>query len=325
MEQNSVGGTGVSLSSIGLGGAFLGGRIDQKESFRILDYALEKGITFLDTAESYADGMSERVIGNWMHQRGCRVKITVLTKFQRVAPGWGNREYIRNALEASLARLRTDYVDIYMMHVPDHTVPIDETLSTLTEEMEAGKFRSIGFSNCTALQLQEALDTSASGGYQRFAVLQPEYSLAMPPYAHDEVPPFFNLPGLYEIEDGVFPICQRENIATTTWAPLAGGFLSGQYARGAPTPEGSRATQDSLFVDRTLTERNFQILDKLYAKAGELGMSIYNLAMAWAMSHPAVTSTITGARRLEHINNALEAAEVQLDPGVRAEMAAWLR
>ena len=328
MKQNPVGNTEVSLSSIGLGGAWLGGQIDQKESFDILDYALEKGITYIDTAESYGDGVSERVIGNWMCQRGCRDKITVLTKFtqfQEDASGWGSRGYIRNALEASLARLRTDYVDIYMMHVPDHTVPIEETLSALTEEMKAGKVRSIGFSNCTALQLQEALTTSASGGYQRFEVLQPEYSLAMPPDAHGEQAPFLNLPGLYEVEDGVFPICQRENIATTTWSPLAGGFLTGQYARGAPIPEGSRATHYALFVDRTLTERNFQILDKLYAKADELGMSIYNLAMAWVMSHPAVTSTIAGARRLEHIDNALEAAEVKLDPSVRAEIAAWLR
>jgi aryl-alcohol dehydrogenase-like predicted oxidoreductase len=325
LEQNSVGSTGVSLSSIGLGGVFHGGLLDQKESFRILDYALGKGITYLDTAESYVDGMSERVIGNWMHQRGCRDKITVLTKFVRDDPGWGKREYIQNALEASLARLRTDYVDIYLMHFPDLTVPIEETLSTLTEEMESGKVRSIGLSNCTALQLQEALDTSASGGYQRFAVLQPEYSLAMPQYAYSEAPPFLNLPGLYEIEDGVFPICQREKIATTTWAPLAGGFLSGQYALGAPPPEGSRATQSSRFVDRTLTERNFQILDKLYAKAGELGMSIYNLAMAWAMTHPAVTSTIIGARRPEHIDNALEASEICLDPDLRAEMTSWSR
>ena len=301
-----------------------------------MDYGLEKGITYVDTSEFYGPDLSEQVIGNWMHQRGCRDKITLLTKFVRIDPGWGKRDYIRNALEASLARLRTDYVDIYLMHFPDLTVPIEETLCALTEAVESGRARCIGFSNFSARRLQEALDATASGGYQRFAVLQPEYNLAMSPYPYVEDPEYSNPPGLYEIEDGLFPICQRENIANTIFSPLAGGFLSGQYKRGAPHPEGSRATHEResplpfgwqwpLITDHTLTERNFQILDKLYAKADELGMSIYNLAMAWAMSHPAVTATITGARTLEQIDDAVEASEVRLDPDVRAEMTAWTR
>ena len=327
MEQRKVGRSEVSISSIGLGGAMFGARLDEQESFRILDYALEKGITYVDTAESYGVGMSERVIGNWMHQRGCRDKLTILTKFYVDHPRtWGNRDYIRKALDGSLYRLRTDYVDIYMMHFADLTVPIEETLSTLTEEVDAGRVRTIGFSNFYTHQLNEALAASASGGYQRFQVHQPEYSLVMNPWSFIRYPPNDSYPiGLYETEDQLYPICLKENIANTIYSPLGGGFLSGQYARGASIPEGSRASIQGRFVDRMMTERNFQILDKLQAKAKELGMSVYSLSMAWAMAHPAVTSTIVGARTPKHIDDALEASEIHLDPELRAEMTAWTR
>ena len=327
MEQRPVGDSGVSISSVGLGTAGFGSRLGEQESFRILDYALEKGITYLDTAELYGIGMSERVIGNWIHQRGCRDKITILTKFYVDSPRiWGNRDYIRKALDGSLYRLRTDHVDIYMMHFADIKVPIEETLSTLTEEIEAGRVRTIGFSNFYTHQLQEALEASASGGYQRFQVHQPEYSLVMNPWSFIRYPENDSYPiGLYETEDQLFPLSQKENIVNTIYSPLGGGFLSGQYTRGAPLPEGSRASLQGRFIDRMLTERNFQILDKLRAKAGELGMSTYSLAMAWAMTHPAVTSTIVGARIPEHIDSALEASEIRLDPALRAEMTAWTR
>ena len=328
MEQRPVGRSEVNISSIGLGGGMFGARLDEQESFRILDHALEKGITYVDTAELYGtEMMSERVIGNWAHQRGCRDKVSILSKFYVDAPRrWGNREYIRKALDGSLYRLRTDYIDIYMMHFPDLTVPIEETLSTLTEEIKAGRIRTIGFSNFYTHQLHEAMATSASGGYQRFEVQQPEYSLVMNPWSFIRYPENDSYPiGLYETEDQLFPICQRENIGNTIYSPLGGGFLTGQYARGTPPPEGSRASLQGRFVDRLLTERNFQILEKLRAKAGEVGMSVYNLAMAWAMSHPAVTSTIIGARRPEHIDNALEASEIRLDPDLRAEMTSWTR
>lgn len=328
MEQRQVGSTGVGLSSIGLGSDMFGVRLDERECFHILDYALEKGITYLDTAEWYGNGMSERIIGNWMRERRCRDRVAVLTKFfPPNATTWGNREYVRQALDASLSRLQSDYVDIYMMHFPDPNVPIEETLSTLSEEAEAGRVRALGCSNFSAEQLEEALEVSVTGGYQTFWVHQPEYNLVMPPYAAGvEDPDYVYHPvGLYELEDRIFPHCQRENIASTIYSPLGGGFLSGQYARGSPPPESSRAKGNQRYIDRRFTERNFQILDELQAKAGELGMSVYNLAMAWAMTHPAATSTITGARRLEHIDNALEASETRLTPGLRAEMTAWAR
>ena len=327
MEQRQVGSTGVGLSSIGLGSDMFGVRLDERECFRILDYALEKGITYVDTAEWYGGGMSEQFIGNWMRQRRCRDRVTVLTKFfPPNATTWGDREYIRQALDATLSRLQSDYVDVYMMHFPDPNVPIEETLATLSEEAEAGRVRALGCSNFNATQLEEAHAVSASGGYRHFEVHQPEYNLVMPPYPDAQAPDYVYHPvGLFELEDRIFPHCQRENIANTIYSPLGGGFLSGQYARGAPPPESSQAKGNQRYIDRRFTERNFQILDKLQAKAGELGTSVYNLAMAWVMTHPAATSTITGARRLEHIDNALEASETRLTPGLRAEMTAWTR
>ena len=327
MEQRPVGRSGLSISSVGLGTGMFGRQLDEQGSFPILDYALEKGITYIDTAELYGTGESERVIGNWMHQKGCRDKVTILTKFYvDNPPRWGHREYIRKALDGSLYRLRTDYIDIYMMHFADLKVPIEETLSTLTEEMEAGRIRTIGFSNFYTHQLQEALQVSASAGYQRFEVHQPEYSLVMNPRSFVRYPESDSYPiGLYETEDQLFPICLKENIANTIYSPLGGGFLSGQYAQGASLPEGSRGSLQGRFVDRMLTERNFQILEKLRAKASELGMSVYSLAMAWAMTQPAATSTIIGARIPKHIDNALEASEIHLDAELRAEITAWTR
>lgn len=327
LEQRPVGNTGVSISSIGLGSDMFGGRLDEREAFRILDYALEQGITYLDTAEWYGNGMSERIIGNWMRQRKCRDRITVLTKFfPPNATTWGDRAYIRQALDASLSRLQSDYVDIYMMHFVDPNVPIEETLSTLSEEVQAGRVRAPACSNFGADQLRQAMEACASGGYQLFAAHQPEYNLVMPPYAEVDKPDYIYHPvGLYELEDRIFPFCQRQNIASTVYSPLAGGFLTGQYTRGALPPEGSRAMGNPTYANRRFRERNFQILDNLQAKAGELGVSVIGLAMAWAMAHPAVTSTITGARTLKHIDNAVEASEIRLDPDLRAEMTAWTR
>ena len=327
MEQRPVGSTGVNISSVGLGTDMFGGRLDGREAFRILDYALDKGITYLDTAEWYGNGMSERIIGNWMRQRKCRDQVTVLTKFfPPNATTWGDRAYIRQALDASLSRLQSDYVDIYMMHFPDPNVPIEETLSTLSEEVEAGRVRAPACSNFDANQLQQAMEASASGGYQPFAAHQPEYNLVMPPYAEvDETDYVYHPVGLYELEDRIFPLCQRENIASAIYSPLGGGFLTGQYSRGAPPPEGSRAVGNNTYTNRRFRERNFQILGKLQAKADELGASVIGLAMAWSMTHQAVTSAITGARTLGHVDNAVEASEMSINPDLRAEMTAWTR
>ena len=326
MEQKPLGRTGRAISAIGLGCVTFGSEIDEQASYRVMDYALEKGITFFDTAEEYGGGQrrmrrkqvfgiddarevsdeissSERITGDWMRTRGCRDQITLCTK---ISTG-GSPENIARALSASLERLRTDHLDIYKMHSPDTTTPIAETLSALTAEVEAGRVRAIGGSNYSAVQLQEALDASASAGYRRFEVLQPAYSLARP-----------------EAEEELFPLCRAEAIAVITYSPLAAGFLSGKYTPDrSEIPHGTRLHISPGHADMYFTDRNFRIADRLRAKAVELGVPMVRLAMAWAMTHTDVTSVLIGARTTDHIDNALQAYREGLDPELRAEMSAW--
>ena len=326
MDQKPLGGSGRSFSAIGLGCVTFGREIDEESSRRVLDYALEKGITFLDTAEAYGGGQSrrgrtealgiederevsdemnssERIIGDWMHDRGCRDKITLCTK---VSTGAGP-ENIKKALAASLERLRTDHVEIYKIHSPDTSVPISESLSGLTDEVNAGRIGVIGGSNYSADQLKEALDASASGGYARFEIMEPPYSLASP-----------------DAEKDIFPLCDEEGIAVSPYSPLAAGFLAGKYTPDrSQMPKGTRFHIAPGHADIYFTERNFRVVARLKAKADELGVPMVRLAMAWAMTHPAVTSVLVGARNIRHIDNAVQAYEQGLDPELRKEMTAW--
>ena len=326
LDQRPLGRTGRSISAIGLGCVTFGREIDEESSLHILDYALEKGITFLDTAEAYGGGQSrayrkntlgvddtrevtgelsssERIMGRWMRERGTRKAVTICSK---VSTG-GKPENIARALGASLERLGVDYVDVYKMHSPDPKTPIDETLDALNREVKAGRVRAIGGSNYSAAQLQESLDCSAKRGYARFEIIQPPYSLALP-----------------EAQDDQFPICHREQIAVTPYSPLGAGFLSGKY-----TPDKTRLGTGTRFdivpahADIYFSERNFRIVEQLRAKAAALGVPMVQLGLAWAMSHPDVTAALVGARTEAHINNALAAFEMRLDPKLRAEMSAW--
>ena len=324
VEQRPLGRTGRTISGIGLGCVTFGAEIDEEASYRVMDYALEQGITFFDTAESYGGGQrrrlrkevfgiddvrevsdeyysSERIVGTWMHDRGCRDEITLCTK---VSTG-GSPENIAKALSASLERLRTDRVDIYKMHSPDTSTPIEETLSALDAEVEAGRVGVMGGSNYSASQLREALDASASAGYHRFEVQQPAYSLVRA-----------------EAGEDLFALCREESIAVTPYSPLAAGFLSGKYTPDRTTmPRGTRLHMSPGHADMYLTDRNFRIVDRLRAKAEELGTPMVRLAMAWAMTHADVTSTLIGTT--DHIDNALRAYTDGLDPELRAEMSAW--
>jgi len=314
------------ISAIGLGCVTFGREIDEETSYCVMDYAVEKGIILFDTAEAYGGGQarlgrkrtlgvddvrevagetssSERIIGTWMRLRDCRADITLCTK---VSTG-GSAENIAKALEASLQRLGTDHVDIYLMHLPDPDTPITETLEGLAAEVKAGRIGVIGCSNYSAAQLQEALDASAARNYPRFEVVQPLYNLALP-----------------EAEMELFPLCRRECIAVTSYSPLGAGFLTGKY-----TPDRSRIAPRTRFyivpghIDIYFNDRSFRIVDRLRAKAAELDMPMVKLAMAWAMTHPDVTSVLVGARTTQHIDNALEAYEMGLDPDLRAEMSTW--
>ena len=326
MEQKPIGSSGVTITPIGLGGGNWGREVDEETSWRAMDYALEKGITFFDTGELYGGreswlgrqrsrgtddqreatleaNSSEKIIGRWMRDRGCRDQLTISTK---LGTG-GSAENVKKALTRSLERLGTDYVDILKVHFYDAKTPVAETVQAMSEEVDAGRARVIGFSNHTAAQLQETLDASKARGVRGYEIAQIPYNLLK-----------------REVEPEMFPLCQREGIAISSYSPIGAGFLTGKY-----TPDFSQIPFNSRFsitpghADEYLTEDNFRVLDLLREKSAEVGISIIRLAMAWAMTHPAVTAVLIGARTPEHIDNALAAHETGMDPGMRAEMASW--
>lgn len=314
IEQRPLGASDYRISTIGLGTVNVG-FIDEEASYRLMDHAFERGITFFDTAEEYAAGRSERIIGNWLRRTGCREHITLCTKVLQGA------ENIHAALEASLDRLGTDCVDIYLMHEFVPSPPLDEILDALTKEAQAGRVRTIGCSNYTPAQLEQALQISRSRGYHRYEVLQPEYNLVMAPAGVDSMYPV----GLSEMEDQLFPLAERERIAVTTYSPLGGGFLTGKYTRERPLLPNALFAEWGPAAEHFLTERNFKFLELLQSRAQTLGIPIVRLALAWTMTHPSVTSVLIGPRTTEQIDDAIAAYEMGLDPELRAEMSAWAR
>ena len=326
MEQKPLGRSGRTISAIGLGCVTFGREIDEETSRRVLDYAVEKGITFLDTAEAYGGGQSrqgrrdsmgvdderevsgemsssERIIGDWVSDRGCRNEVTLCTKVSTGA----SPENIGRAVSDSLERLRTDHVDVYKVHNPDESVPIAETLAALNDEVEAGRVQIIGGSNYSAEQIQEALEASDAAGHARFQIMQPPYSLGLP-----------------DPERDIFPLCTREGIAVTPYSPLAAGFLAGKYTPDrSQFPKGTRYDISPGHADVYFNDRNFRIVESLRAKAAELDVPMVRLAMSWAMTNPDVTAVLVGARTTSHVDNAIESYERGLDPELRAEMSAW--
>lgn len=327
MEHRKLGRTDTSLSFIGLGCVTFGREIDEGASIAILDYAVEKGLNWLDTAEAYGGGnartyrrdvlkvddvretsdvmgSSEIIIGKWMKARGCRDDVVICSKVSS-----GNRpENITRALQVSLERLQVDSVDIYELHSPDETVPIDESLAVLDEAVAAGSIKTVGCSNFNAAQLREALDASARHGYARFEVVQPPYNLADP-----------------GAQDELFPLCRREEVGVTSYSPLAAGFLAGKYTPDRNAfPKGSRFDVIPGHADIYFNDRNFRNVERLRALADSRGIPMVRLAMAWTMGHPDITSVIVGARHAGHLDNALDALALRTDTGLRDEMSSWL-
>ncbi|MDE2717478.1 MAG: aldo/keto reductase [Chloroflexota bacterium] len=325
MKPRKLGRSDVTVTPLGLGTGNWGREIDEDASWRVMDYAVEHGITFFDSGEVYGGGQShagrkrmygtddvretttemsssERIIGSWMRARGCRDEITLCTKV-----GTGNDpENIGVALAGSLDRLGVDNVDMYKLHNPDDT-PIAETLAAMTEEVAAGRTRAIGCSNFSAEQLSEALDASAANGLSRFDVIQPPYSLALP-----------------DADEDIFPICEREQIAVTSYSPLGAGFLTGKYTPDrSQFPKGSRYHIVPAHADIYFSDRNFQVIGLLREQAERSGTSMVRLALAWAMRHPTVTSILVGARNSEQVDNALAALDIALDDDLWTTMRNW--
>jgi aryl-alcohol dehydrogenase-like predicted oxidoreductase len=283
------------------GSVAMSGRVpgcDEKESLAILDAFLEQGGNFVDTADGYADGRSEAILGNGL--KGRRDDVVLATKvFFPTKPGPNHkglsRKHILEAVESSLRRLQTDYIDLYQVHCYDSHAPLEETLSALHRLVQQGKVRYIGCSNFAAWQLAKALGISTACGMARFDCLQPQYSLVC-----------------RSAERELLPLCREEGVGVIAWSPLAGGFLTGKYRRGEKPPPVSRlADSDSTtrpFTERFLTERNFQILDATQTIAKRLGKSPPQVALAWLLAVPGMTAVIIGARNMEQFQDNMGAS-----------------
>jgi aryl-alcohol dehydrogenase-like predicted oxidoreductase len=306
MKYQKLGQTDVHVSSLILGSVQFGWTADEPTSFAIMDAFTEAGGNTLDTADIYATwgdnshgGVAEEIIGRWMRERNNRQNVIVATKGRgRMWDGPDgeglSRAHLTRAIDDSLRRLQTDYIDLYQTHWDDAETPIEETLETLDEFVKAGKIRYIGCSNTTADSLRNALAVSDSKNLARYESLQPHYNLA-----HR---------GEFEAE--LRKVCTRNNIGVIPYSPLGGGFLTGKYRRNMPDPPSSRAGS---VRRRYFNERGWSIIDTLDAIAQEKQCKISQVALAWLMAQPAVTAPIIGANSLEHLNDNLGACEVELD------------
>ena len=326
MEQAPLGRTGRTISRIALGTTTFGREIDEEETRRILDYAVEHGLTLLDTAEGYGGGnarlyrrdvmgvqdvrettgevsSSERMIGTWMRDRGVSDQVTVLTK---VSSG-NSPDNIERALNASLERLQLDSVPIYLVHNYDDEVPLDETMDALNRAVADGRAQALGCSNFTGAQLRDALAISAANGYARMEIVENIYNLARP-----------------EEEQDSMLVCADEDVTFLAYSPLGAGFLAGKYtADRDDLPERTRFHVIPGHCDVYFSERNFRVVEQLRAKAAELGESMVYLAAAWVVANRSVGSTLFGARTIAHLDNALRAYHEGIPAELHAEMSAW--
>ena len=285
MNYRRLGRTGLKVSEICLGTMTFGHNTDEPEATRIVDLAIDAGINFFDTANSYAGSASETILGKAL--RGRRGNAVVATKFFNPMGGDVNssgtsRFHLMHAVEDSLRRLQVDYIDIYYIHHVDAQTPLDETLRALDDLVREGKVRYTACSNFEAWRLMEAMWLSDHKGWERFAAYQPQYSLVV-----------------RDIEQEIIPICQLKGIGVVVWSPLAGGFLTGKYSPGQRTLRGTRSEEGWAYPQTYFAASADETLTVLLEAAADLGRSPAQVAIRWALEQPAITSAIVGARTVE--------------------------
>ena len=300
MHYRRLGTSGLKVSAIGLGTNRFGGKVDQPGVNDILSAALEAGINFIDTADVYQQGRSEETIGKAL-AGGKRQQVLIATKVRhKIGEGpneaGASRQHILDGVHASLRRLDTDYIDLYQIHRWDDETPIEETMRTLEDLLRSGKVRYIGASNFSAWQLTWANAVAHQHGWTHFVSIQPHYHLFE-----------------REIEKELLPACRHFGIGVLPYFPLAGGFLTGKYQPGQPPPPGSRG-EDSQYVQNYMTETNFAKLAQLTAFAQERQHTLNELAHAWLLAHPEVSSVISGATKVEHVLANAKGCEWPLSP-----------
>jgi len=307
MEYRRLGNSGLKVSEVGLGGNNFGWWADEQTSNTVVNHAIDIGINFIDTADVYDRGHSEEFVGKAIKSK--RSQVIIATKFGApMGDGsnerGGSRYYIMKAVDASLKRLQTDYIDLYQIHFPDPTTPIEETLRALEDLVRAGKMRYIGCSNFAAWQLCEALWTSRANNLQSFVTVQPRYNL-------------FDR----RIETELVPCCQAYGIGVIPYSPLAGGLLTGKYRQGEEPPEGRLSGQMPQSTG-LFSEANWNKLAKWEAFATEHGHTMGELAIAWLLAKPWLSTVIAGARKIEQVSANVAAAEWKLTTEEVAEVEA---
>ena len=319
MKSKRLGGSGISVSDICMGTMTFGNQADEAAAHRILDMSFDAGINFFDTAENYPvppkeewAGRTEEIVGRWMKTKR-RDAIIMATKVSGPSHGWIkssqragmtalDRHNIISAIEASLTRLQTDYVDLYQTHWPDHGTAYDETMEVLDDLIRAGKVRVIGCSNETSWGLMKSLAASERGGFARYVTIQNNFSL-----------------NNRRFEDELAQVCRQEKVSLISYSPLAGGVLSGKYQDGA-LPDGARFSnylriggRQAAMATRFVNPKSLAATARWRAIADGLGMKLVTLATAWSKQHDFVASTIVGATHPDQVPDILAAADVTLD------------
>jgi aryl-alcohol dehydrogenase-like predicted oxidoreductase len=306
MAERTLGATDLAVSAVGLGCNNFGIRLDQAAANAVVGAALDAGITIFDTADVYGKrGGSETILGEALGAR--RKDIVLATKFGVAMDDegrlkGGSRAYVMSAVEASLKRLKTDWIDLYYYHRPDPLAPVEETLRALDQLVRDGKVRHIGCSNMSAAQVIEAQNVSKANGLARFICCQDQYSLLA-----------------RQIEAELIPAVEEHRLALLPYFPLASGMLSGKYQFGAPIPAGTRLSSKR-YSDRFLNDQNFHIVEKLKAFCAERGRSLLELAFGWLLSKPVVGSVIAGASTAEQVRQNVAATAWRLDAAEMAEV-----
>ena len=311
VAKRAIGRSGIAITPLAFGGNVFGWTADRRVSFELLDRCLACGIDLIDTADNYSrwvpgnqGGESETLIGEWLAARGGRRRLIIATKCgQEMGPEEKglSRAYIFRAIDRSLARLQTDYIDLYQAHRDDPATPLEETLVAFAELIKVGKVRAIGASNYSAPRLAEALAVSAALGLPRFECLQPQYNLLV----------------RNEFETALAPLCAREGLGVIPYYALASGFLTGKYRRSEDLTGSPRAA----FMDRQLTARNLGILAALDEVAAALRATPAQVALAWLMAR-GVTAPIASASRIPQFEEQLGALQLSLDAAMLARLDA---
>ena len=298
MDYRQMGRTGLRVSEVCLGTMTFGMRdwgCDERTSHAILDRALEAGVNFIDTADIYAGGATEEILGRWM--KGKRAGLVIATKvFFPTGQGpndrGAGRVHVRQAIEASLRRMETDYIDLYQIHCWDRRTPLEETLSVFTDLVREGKVRYIGCSNHAAWQIEKSLRVSEREHLARYDCLQPQYSLVV-----------------RDVEREILTVCREEGLGVIPWSPLGAGFLTGKYTRAQKPAAGTRLASWEDTAERHMTDRNFDLVDLLAKVGKERQKPVAAVALRWLLDVPGVTAPIVGARSVAQLDQSLACAD----------------